>query len=259
MTAAAGDRVSAIGPDVDRCAVWWATPHPPTSAWDLLSDAERRRAGRFHRREDRDRFVAGRALARVVLAARLGVPADRLRIDSTCGRCGRDHGKPRIVGAAEPTEFSVTHAGGRVGVALTGGRAVGLDVAAVEPAADRVLEGIATVALGPEELAVYRRLGWAERPRALAVWWTRKEAVLKATGDGLAVSPARVRLSRPDEAPALVAWEAAPSGPAERDGVPEVRMRDLEPGPGYVACVAVLGLDPVTVTVQDGSALLLAL
>jgi 4'-phosphopantetheinyl transferase len=76
--------------------------------------------------------------------------------------------------------------------------------------------------------------------------WTRKEAVTKATGDGLRVSFKEVVLA--EDPPRVLAWPyaAPPSG---------VTLFDLDPGPGYVAALAVIGQCDGFVS-QDGTALL---
>lgn len=64
--------------------------------------------------------------------------------------------------------------------------------------------------------------------------WVRKEAVLKATGDGLSIDPDRLRLGPADQAPRVEEWLL----PARR---PSVRILDLDLGAGRVAAVAVVG------------------
>ncbi len=87
-------------------------------------------------------------------------------------------------------------------------------------------------------------------PEGFFTYWCRKEALLKATGDGLAISPARLRVSGPAEPARLLDW-TVPGRPA-----PLVRLTDLRPDPDHVGCVAILTDRDVTVTEHDGSALL---
>jgi 4'-phosphopantetheinyl transferase len=74
------------------------------------------------------------------------------------------------------------------------------------------------------------------RDEALFRYWTRKEALLKATGHGLAVSPASITVSSPCHAPALLVWTA--KMPAEA-----AFLYDLDVGPGHVASLATLGAE----------------
>jgi 4'-phosphopantetheinyl transferase len=80
-------------------------------------------------------------------------------------------------------------------------------------------------------------------------YWTRKEAVVKATGDGLAVPLRRVRVTPPGVAPALLAYP---------DRTLTVQMRDLAPGPGYAAALAVVTGAPVEVRERPAAGLLAA-
>jgi 4'-phosphopantetheinyl transferase len=92
----------------------------------------------------------------------------------------------------------------------------------------------------------------AARGGAVLRYWTRKEALLKATGVGLAVAPAALTVTPPDAAPALVAWEAAPPLDAA------AHLFDLSPGPGHIASLAILG-PRLAVVERDGDGLLAAL
>ncbi len=237
----------------DRCQVWWATSDRSADG-GLLSDAERARAGRLRCAEDRLGFVTARALLRLLLADRLDVPPVAVPLGAACRVCGaNDHGRLRLDGDPTNVSFSVTRRGARVGVAMTEGRAVGVDVEAADDRGDPARAALAAEALGPAELATYRRIPVGDRGRAMARWWTRKEAVLKATGDGLGFPPAKLRVSRPDAPAALVAWEVPSPSTASR---PPVRLQDLDPGPGYVGCVAVLGSHPIRVRELDGDEVL---
>ena len=79
----------------------------------------------------------------------------------------------------------------------------------------------------------------AHGPADLTTLWVRKESLLKATGDGLRVEPAFLRLSDASEMPRLLDWPGGAVGPTA--------LQDL-PIDGYVACVSVLGHESVWVT-----------
>jgi 4'-phosphopantetheinyl transferase len=257
------------GTSHSSCSVWWATPREDPALADLLDDAERRRAARLARTADRWRYVTAHALVRLLLAARTGVPAAELRFERTCRRCGSaHHGKPRLAddlaGEAGPVPFSLARAGDRIAVAVADqpGLEVGVDVERVPDPGDAVLAAAPEV-LTTAELATYRRLDGAWRGHALAVWWARKEAVLKAVGHGLAVAPSTIAVTAPDEAPAVTRW-SAPAGDARVSGVrdrsmrprPRVSMRDLEASHGYVGCVAAVGAASLGVAEFDAAPLL---
>ncbi|HSK55179.1 MAG TPA: 4'-phosphopantetheinyl transferase superfamily protein [Jiangellales bacterium] len=238
------------------CSVWWARPSAEPRLLAVLDATERQQAARLARDGDRARYVTAHALTRQVLARRVGEAPAVLRFDRTCGRCGADHGKPRLVGPGPAVPFSLAHTGERVVVAVAseaghevvaGSVQVGVDVEPVREPGDPVLSAAVEI-LAPAERAAYADLLPAARPHALAVWWTRKEAVLKATGDGLAVPPSELVVSLPDREPELIGW----AGRAQ----PSVALCDLRPGNGQVGCVAVVGATSVHVTEADGAALL---
>jgi 4'-phosphopantetheinyl transferase len=183
---------------------------------------------------DRARYVAAHALTRIVLAEAVGRPAGELRFDRTC-QCGQQHGKPGLV---DGPEFSLTHAGDLVGVAVHPGGPVGLDAEQVRELTD--LAAMAAHVCSPAESVA--------DAASFFVTWTRKEALLKATGDGLS-SPMEAITLGPS---GVREWtgDGAPSGP--------VWLRDLHPGRDYRAAVAGLGTAPPRVDEVDGNALLRA-
>ena len=206
--------------------------------------------------DSRDQFVTARALLRLVLAPEIHVPPSRVALVARCQRCGSGrHGKPRLLDAGLPLAFSLTHVGGCVAIATTPGRAVGVDVEIAHDRTDPEREALAAAALAPQELAAYRRIPADDRGRAMAVWWSRKEAVLKATGDGLAVPPSRVLVSEPGSPAALLGSDA--DGDSAAVLAPgSARLYDLRHDPGYVGCVAVLGTRRLTVDEHDGDQML---
>jgi 4'-phosphopantetheinyl transferase len=271
-TAAPSRTTAGAGSSRVACSVWWATPTATPPLTGLLDTSERRRASRLVGRGDRERYVTAHALVRLLLAERTGVPAADLRFDRTCRHCAGDHGKPRLVDApAEsstgPVSFNLAHSGGRIVVAIAHGPdlEVGVDVERIPGPDDPAVATDAAGILSARELAAFRRLRPAQRDRALAVWWTRKEAVLKATGDGLAVPPSTVEVTPPSDPPALAHQPApgddhdslisAPYPGRPPAGHPPV-LSDLEPGAGYVGCVAALGATSIEVIEHDAGPLL---
>lgn len=236
-----------------RCAVWSATRRGDGRFTELLPAEERERAERLVNPDDRDRFVTGRALLRLVIGRQLGLSAAGLRIDIACHRCGGPHGKPRLADGASTLSFNLSHAGERVVVAVAGGAAVGVDVQAY-----RDVDATRAAALAVDLLTAIERDELRERPpdvraRALTGWWTRKEAVLKATGEGLAIPPVQLSVTGPPTPPALIAW-----GRDLRwsDGVaPRVRMHDLS-DPGFAVSVALLTARQSAISQHDGDVLL---
>ncbi|PRX50180.1 4'-phosphopantetheinyl transferase [Prauserella shujinwangii] len=220
------------------CAVWWATPVPPAGEFlALLDDVERQRYGAYRREADQRRFLTGRVLAKTLAGERLGLDPGAVRFDATCADCGKHHGPPRLPGM--PLALSISHSGDRVGIALTGGAPVGLDVEAVTRKAD---DGLIEYALSDAERSAVASLTATERGAAFFTYWSRKEAILKATGRGLRLPLRGITVSGHAEPARLVAAEAGEPSPAR------TRLADLAPGADYRAAVAVLTSQEITVT-----------
>lgn len=217
-----------------ECHVWWAWSNRfPTGLWSLCDRAERARAARFVHARDRMQYLSAHSLARVVAGAHLGREPAGLRFVARCTSCGGPHGKPRLDEPGVDLELSLSHSGTRVVVAVARGVPVGVDVEQTSPPAQEAPP--VEVMLSSRERQVWEGLAPRERDPALFRYWVRKEAVLKATGHGLAVSPGLLTVSGTDEPARLLDW--AGPGPSP---VGAIRLHDLDPGPGFAACVALL-------------------
>jgi 4'-phosphopantetheinyl transferase len=104
--------------------------------------------------------------------------------------------------------------------------------------------------LSAAERAVLSAVPPADRARAFLVAWTRKEAVTKATGDGLRAAFTDVVVAADAGPPRLLSW------PYPRS-VHSVALLDLDVDAGYVAALAVIGRCDA-VRARDGTALLAA-
>jgi 4'-phosphopantetheinyl transferase len=233
----AGAPVPALVPGT--CQVWWAgldDVGPEHCA--LLGDDDRARRSRLLLIDDRQRFTAAWAVARVVLGAATGVLPRHVEVDRTCPGCGAQHGKPWLPMAPD-LHLSLAHSGSCVAVAVARGSPVGVDVEAVVQLAPTDLALLAGETLAAEERADLDRAPEQHRARAFTTYWTRKEAVLKATGEGLA-TPLDELVVSPPSCPPRVLRRPSPA-PAGR-----VSMHTLHPPHGHVATLAVLG-DPLRV------------
>ena len=170
------------------------------------------------------------------MAYRTGTGAVAVRLDRSCDRCGEPHGRPRLPGT--DLHASISHSGDIVGVALTGSGPVGVDV---EKIGERDYEPLIPRVCGPEERSYVCSAG------DFYTYWTRKEAVLKATGTGLRTPMTRLTVTPPGSAPALLALDGDP---------PPCRLMDVTAGPGYAAAVAVLTAAQVEIAAVDSAALL---
>jgi 4'-phosphopantetheinyl transferase len=230
------------------CYLLWAHVNASyTTVWRLLDPAERERARGYRHAPSRARFVLGRGLARIAVAQVCEAAPDSVRFRATCRHCGGPHGRLEADTSSGRVWVSVSHSGARVGVALTHDFSCGLDI---EQVALRGAQPPAN-ALSEVERADLASLPESEQVSAFIRIWTRKEAVLKATGDGLVISPADLTVSAPWQPARLVSWAGRPSPHIA------VHLRDLDVGQGYCASLATLGT-PVRVVEREADICLLA-
>jgi len=152
----------------------------------LLSADEASKAHRHRFPEDRDRSILGRSLLRLLLGRYLEMPPAEIRlVDGATG-------KPALeTGSRLPLRFSLSHTKEMVVYALTLEHDVGVDVEAVRPVAEA--EDILRRFFPSADLAAWKQAGPDVRDRLFLELWTRREACLKGTGEGLAGLEARSR------------------------------------------------------------------
>jgi 4'-phosphopantetheinyl transferase len=144
------------------------------------SDEELARAARFRSPASSATWLMSRWVLRFVLSAATGSPAAALKLVAS------DSGKPRLAQSGAP-EFSLSHSGGFVAVAVAGGDGVG--PVGVDLEVDRRFHSAGRLAdhlLGPAEARRWTALAPDAREPHLLRQWTRTEALLKATGEGVA-------------------------------------------------------------------------
>jgi 4'-phosphopantetheinyl transferase len=203
-------------PAADEVHLWVADldPGPAEAArrFAATTGAERERAARFRRPRHAEHYLSAHGALRLVLADALACDPHALRIGTGAG------GKPVLEHA--PLEFNLSHSGDIALIAVTLARQVGVDVEQLRPLPD--LDALAARVCNERELRWIAGLANAHRERAFFALWTRKEALAKATGEGIA------GIFRDDGA-----------APADtHDGWTLVEVSDL---PGYAACVAAEG------------------
>lgn len=192
-----------------------------------LAPDEIARANRFHFPIDRGHFVAARGILRHLLAAYLHrSPAD-LQF------AYRPRGKPYLLlkPSDPPISFNISHAHGTALLAFSLGRELGVDLERIRP--DIASEEIASRYFAPAELAELQSLPASQRAEAFFLCWTRKEAYIKALGDGLQIPLASFRVSLTPNQP-----EILESADASR-----WTLRSLSPAQGYAAALVAEGHD----------------
>lgn len=166
--------------------VWHASlDHPPVPLELLrrsLSAEERERSARLAFDERRARFDAAHGLARWILGTYAGRRPEELRFSVG------PHGKPHLKGrdsADTALDFNMSDSAGHLLIGITQGAALGVDLELLRPVKD--LEGIAGRFFAPAEVERLQAVPAAQRARAFFECWTRKEAFVKAVGDGLQI------------------------------------------------------------------------
>jgi len=195
---------------------------------NLLSPDERARASRFVFERDRRRFIAARAALRSILAECAGIGPRQVAFYYT------PSGKPGLAGDLERSElqFNLSHSGALALIAVVRRAALGVDVECLSRRVD--YEGIAKRFFSERERRALESLDGSKRKRGFFDCWTRKEAFVKALGEGLSrpFSCFDVSLA-PGEGACLLAVRGDPEATSRWS------LRALEPAPGYTGAVAV--------------------
>ena len=192
----------------DEVHVWCADLVLPEEKieqlFNLLSADERQRAQRFYFPRDRARFIAARAILRKLLSQYSQISAEQLQFQYNA------HGKPELIQAPN-LQFNLSHANTKALIAVTYAPTVGVDVEYCEKELD--IEGIAERFFTANEYQIIKNLTGSAKKQAFFTGWVRKEAFLKALGEGLAYSLAKVEVTLLPHEPAriIALYDAAQS------------------------------------------------
>jgi 4'-phosphopantetheinyl transferase len=214
----AANRVDVLCAGLERPADEMASLHA------TLAEDERERAARFRFEIHRRRFIAARGLLRQALSEYLGIAPAEIRFSYGA------RGKPAIIGS--PLQFNVSHSEELAVYAFSLDMPLGVDVEHVRRLED--LEGIAQRFFSPGEWALIEARPPEERIDAFFRCWTRKEAYIKATGDGLSYPLNEFDVSVNGPAKMLTIG----GNPAEAS---QWSMHDLALPEGYVGALAFRG------------------
>ena len=220
--------------DCDEVHVWRAILDQSSSQVQrflrYLAGDELARAERFYFERDREHFIVARGVLRAILACYLN------RVPECLSFCYGAHGKPGLAGETDGNaiRFSVSHSHGVALYAVSRAREVGIDLERVR--FDLAVSEIAEQFFSRREVSMLRALPTEMRLHAFFRCWTRKEAYIKARGEGLSLSLDQFDLS---------------SSPRESDAVLDTRrgsseasrwsLQELTPAPGYVGALVVEG------------------
>jgi 4'-phosphopantetheinyl transferase len=191
-------------------------------ARDCLSESELAHAERFRFAEHRQFYVFSHVVLRRLLARYTGLEPGEISFASG------PLGKPYLPHFPQ-IKFNASHSGNVYLCAVANGVEIGADVEKIEPLKD--MESIARHFFAPTEQRALFQLSKPERTRGFYECWTRKEAVIKCTGEGITrrldsfevafgpnIEPKLLRLDQVQEPP----WQVA----------------SFDPHPGYIAAIA---------------------
>ncbi len=195
-----------------------------------LSADEAERAARYRFDRHRRRFIACRGQVRRILAAYLSAAPGAIRF--TYGARGKPTLEAPWNGSAIQFNVSNSHEGALL--ALTLNCELGVDVEYLDDPRD--FDGLAARFFAGSEVDRLRSLSEDQRREGFFNCWTRKEAVLKAVGTGLAFPLDKVVVTlAPDEPARLVAYDDEPAATSRW------WLANLAPAPGYVGALAMRG------------------
>ena len=218
----------------DEVHVWRATlDQTPSQIQNFrrnLAADEQARAERFHFERDHEHFVVARGVLRAILGRYLNQAPECISF------CYSSHGKPALAGESggDAIRFNVSHSHGIALYAVTRGREVGVDLEHIR--SNLAVMEIAERFFSRREVAMLRTLSTEEQREAFFRCWTRKEACLKARGEGLSLPLDQIDLSPSPGEPGAIPGTQPDSSETFRWS-----LQELAPAAGYVAALAVEG------------------
>jgi 4'-phosphopantetheinyl transferase len=220
-----------LGLSSDEVHVWRIALEQPAARLQLyaqtLAPDETTRANRFYFERDRQHFIVGRGALRMILSRYIGFAPGQLQF-----------GKPALAEATggDTLRFNLSHSAGLALCAVTRNREIGVDIEGMRTISE--LRQISKQFFSANETAVLHALPEHIQPEAFLTCWTRKEAYIKAKGEGLSMPLDCFDVSLvPGEPAALLATRGDP------DEASRWLLRELFPGPGYLAAIVVEGRD----------------
>jgi 4'-phosphopantetheinyl transferase len=214
--------------------VWRACLDVPPATLDsllpTLSTDERTRAERFHFQSDREKFIAAHGILRAILGRYVN------RAPECLSFYHGTHGKPSLTRefGGNTIRFNLSHSHGVALYAIARRREVGVDLEFVRP--DLEFEQIAERFFSRRERTTLRALPTEMHQFAFFLCWTRKEAYIKAKGEGLSLPLAQFDVSLTPGQPAALLNTRPDSDEARRWSLHELNLAS-----GYVAALAVEG------------------
>ena len=215
--------------------VWRASLDEGVSQIDGFESAlaldERSRASRFHFRRDRERFIVAHGILRNILGRYLGRAPESLSFSYSA------YGKPALVCEGhQAIGFNLSHSHGTALYVVTRYREIGVDLELIRDGLE--VEQIAERFFSRAEISALCALPEQLRRRAFFLCWTRKEAYIKARGEGLSLPLDQFEVSLVPGEPAALMSSQPHSNEAFR-----WTLRELFPAADYAAALAIAGRD----------------
>jgi 4'-phosphopantetheinyl transferase len=217
--------------DARKVHVWSVRTEAPeaiaASFEQVLAPDERDRAARFHFDPLRHSFVLAHGALRMLLGRYLNTSPATIRFEYG------SKGKPALAPRTS-LDFNMSHSGGLVVFAFTRGCEIGVDLEQIHSIED--MHTIADRFFCPEEAAELMSLPVNQREHAFFLCWTRKEAYIKAIGDGLSAPLNDFRVTLRPTQPARFIHLAHDTNTAQ-----EWMLHDLQLASNYAAALAYRG------------------
>ncbi len=214
----------------DEIHMWMASQNQRQAAldnfWKTLSGDERARAERFRFPKDRNQFIVSHGILRQLLGSYLQVAPAEVSYQYSA------YGKPFLAEDfySSHLRFNLSHSGETMLLGFTRGRELGVDIERIRQ--DFATLEIARAYFSPQENFILQALPKPLQPEAFFNCWTRKEAFIKAIGEGVSCPLDRFDVTLAPGEPAKLLATRLTDHP-----VSKWSMVNLEIGPDYKAAV----------------------
>ena len=214
------------------CASLDASPEACARLHATLTDDERNRSARFRFARDRRRFIVARGALRNLLGRYLQIPPEQ--ISFSYNAFGKPELRPEF---AHRLKFNLSHSAGLALIAIAAASDVGVDLEYIRAQSDYA--NVARRFFSAAEVDYLTDLPSHRHAEGFFSCWTKKEAYVKACGEGLAISFNSFSVplkTDPAAAPAELDVASTDIVPAKRWS-----LYTLWPAPGYVGALAIEG------------------